>query len=41
MVFDGFVRVICIDDFEIEGYLEPGDFYSTTLDEDVDAEYNY
>lgn len=33
--------MICIEDFEIEGYLEPGDFYDTTLFEQVDKSFDF
>lgn len=40
LVIDGFVKVIGINQPTIEGHLEPGDFYSTDLNEMRDEEFD-
>lgn len=39
-VIDGFVNVICMNKMRKEGILEPGDFYSTDLNEVSDLQFN-
>ena len=40
LVIDGFIKVILMNQRNIEGYLEPGDFYSTDLNETHNIEFD-